>query len=799
MTNRKPMRSTVHSLQSTVEIHYTSLITPTIHRGLITHHLLFLLCILLTLPKNTLTQGLPLGGWQVHQPFKSLIHIDEAHGKILGTSEYNLFSLRKSEGSLTRFSKSTGLSESSVTASAYDKNIERIVVGYQNGNIDIIYAGKVVNIPDIKQRTIIGDKSIYHIFIKDNIAWLSTGFGIVSLNLDTEQITNTFIIGNGGNSLKITGMHVSDTAIVATTAQGLRVGSFAGNKNLSDFNNWKTYNLINNNLPVSEFTFVTHFNNTFYISTEKEIYRLSEGENEWELYFTSLKNIQFLGSNANRLFFIERDGSGYAINALNTSGVLVSKTSIMNIFQPNAALQDEDGNIWVADFVNGIVKLASGFEYEANFFPNAPFSTFVREIEFYNGKMYVAVTELPVSQTPTFNEPRIFTAEKFNWESLDEFTVEGISGLLDITAFEFVPEKNLLVGISHQNGIFELDLTTRKVVKKITSSQVGDVLRLSAITTDLNGNIWITNSFAAKTPLICRKKDGTYVFFENHPRLGSIRNTILTDILADDQNKIWISSSSVGILVLDYNESVENTVDDLTDFVLELPNQSVLSMEKDLNGEIWIGTQNGVAVVYCSSGILDRTCGATQVCVPRNDGTNFCDNLLNGEFITAVHVDPGNRKWFGTTNGAFLVSADGLESIYSFNQDNSPLLSNDIRSVAVDKKTGDVFFGTSKGIISFRAEATSTDDESGKPIVIPNPVRPDYFGPIAIRNLPDNGIVKILDSGGYLVWESRSIGGQAIWDGKNANGQDVKSGVYFVLAASDNGKEKARTKIAVVR
>lgn len=795
----------VHGKSSRFSVHGLRLRANSSQNKLITHHsslvtiFLFFITLLSLLPLFSAAQGTPLGGWQTHQPYKGLVDIDIAHGKILGTSEFNLFSLRASDGSVTRFSKSSGLSESTVTASAYDKIKDRIVVGYQNGNVDIIYSNRTVNIAEIKLKPIIGDKTIYDIFIKENIAWLSTGFGIISIDLDNELITNTYIIGNIGSNLKVNSVYVGDTAIIAATGQGLRVGSFQRNQNLSDFNNWKIYNLFNNNLPVVEFKFITYFNEQYYLSTNKEIHRLSEGESEWDLFYNSPKSINYLGANENRLFFIEIDDDGYIVSALGQNGVIVSKSDILKVLQPNAAIQDNEGNVWLGDYVNGIVKLTSNLEYVANFFPNAPSSTFVKEMEFYNGKMYVAASSLPINQTPTFSEARIYTAEKFNWESLDESTVEGISGLLDIVDFEFVADKNLLIGLSHMNGIFELDLNTKKIIKTVTSSQVGDNLRLAAITTDLEGNIWIANSFAAKVPVICRKKDGNYVFFENHPRFNTLRNSLLTDIIVDDQNKIWISTISNGIFVLNYNNTIENTNDDVSDFVLELPNQSVLSMEKDLNGEIWIGTQNGMAVVFCSSGILERTCGASQVCVPRNDGTSFCDNLLNGEFITTVHVDPGNRKWFGTTNGAFLVNETGLQTIYSFNENNSPLLSNEIRSIAVDKNNGDVFFGTSRGIISFRAEATSTGEDSGKPIVIPNPVRPEYRGPIAIRNLPDNGIVKILDAAGYLVWEGRSIGGQAIWDGKNANGGDVKSGVYFVLAASDNGKEKARTKIAVVR
>lgn len=761
---------------------------------------LLALFISLFLYLTSMGQNTALGDWQVHQPFNALVDVAIEHGKVLGTSELNLFSIDAQDGTVTRFSKSTGLSESTVTASAYDTLINRLVIGYQNGNIDIIYPSRVVNISDLKNKSVIGDKSINQIIIQDNVAWLSTGLGIFTVDLDNESITNNFTLGNGGSSLKINGLYYTDTAILAATPQGLRVGKIDENINLADFNNWKVYNPLSNSLPIADYKFITSFNDAYYIATETAIYRLSEEESEWGIFYNSSKTINFLGSNSNRLFFIElANDASYTISALNKQGSLISKNTILNISKPNAVVQDNQGIIWVADYVNGIIKLNSNLDYLANYSPNGPVSPFVKGMKYYNGKIFAAASEIALNYTSTFSEPRINIAEKFNWKTIDENNLPSLAGLTDILDLEFIADKNILVGISHTGGIFEMDLNTQQILKKINKNDVGDNLRLTAITTDLNGNIWITNSFASITTLICRKKDGTYIYFKNHPKLNSLKNSILTDILADDQNNIWISTSSQGIMVLNTNGTIENFSDDNTDFVLELPNQSVQSIAKDLEGNIWIGTQDGIVVVYCSSGILDRTCGASQICVPRNDGSNFCDNLLNGEFVTAIHVDSGNRKWIGTKNGVFLVNETGLESIYSFNESNSPLLSNVIRSIAIDEKTGDVYFGTEKGIISFRAEATSTNEESEKPIVIPNPVRPDYYGPIAIRNLPNNSVVKILDAAGYLVWEGVSTGGQAIWDGKNGNGEDVKSGIYFVLASSPNGKEKARTKIAIIR
>jgi hypothetical protein len=172
--------------------------------------------------------------------------------------------------------------------------------------------------------------------------------------------------------------------------------------------------------------------------------------------------------------------------------------------------------------------------------------------------------------------------------------------------------------------------------------------------------------------------------------------------------------------------------------------------------------------------------------------------LLENELITTILPDEANRKWIGTTNGLFLQSEDGLESIYYFNEDNSPLLSNVIRNLGINPDNGDLFIGTDKGICSFRAEATKTTKGS-KPFAYPNPVRPGYEGPIAVRNLPDNAFVKVTDASGLLVFEEFSTGGQFIWDGRDRNGNKVKTGVYYILATASDNSEKVATKIAIVR
>ena len=191
----------------------------------------------------------------------------------------------------------------------------------------------------------------------------------------------------------------------------------------------------------------------------------------------------------------------------------------------------------------------------------------------------------------------------------------------------------------------------------------------------------------------------------------------------------------------------------------------------------------------------------TQVKVPRNDGTNYADYLLANIDITSIAIDSGNRKWMGTSNnGVYLISADNMTQLQHFTTDNSPLLSNNVQAIAINPTTGEVFFGSDKGLCSYISDATQTNEEMTTDNVwaYPNPVNPGYTGPITITGLSYDADVKILSANGALVHEGRSNGGTYIWYGNDQKGRRVASGVYMVVTATRTGEKGTVCKIAII-
>jgi ligand-binding sensor domain-containing protein len=197
---------------------------------------------------------------------------------------------------------------------------------------------------------------------------------------------------------------------------------------------------------------------------------------------------------------------------------------------------------------------------------------------------------------------------------------------------------------------------------------------------------------------------------------------------------------------------------------------------------------------------MEENLKAFRIKIPRNDGTDIYDYMLKTETITSIAVDGADRKWLGTfSSGAYLLSPDGTLQIRNYNEENSPILSDNITSLSVDNKSGDVWFGTGRGVQSVRGDAVQGEEKFNNVYTFPNPVKRDFSGNVTIMGLMSNSIIKITDVSGNLVYETESSGGEASWDLKTYNGERVATGVYLVFCASSDGTQSCVTKMLVIK
>ena len=328
---------------------------------------------------------------------------------------------------------------------------------------------------------------------------------------------------------------------------------------------------------------------------------------------------------------------------------------------------------------------------------------------------------------------------------------------------------------------------------------------------DQKGNLWVLNSSAPTTALM-KYANGSFTKM-NHSELmklnrGQLKNRSngeLSKIIIDSKGVMWfVNNNWVLPAIYQYNTdndeiiAYENIVNqDGTRLNIQ---EGIRCVAEDLEHNIWVGSSVGPFMLE-SSEIEDGGSTFTQVKVPRNDGTNYADYLLTGIDISSIAIDGGNRKWIGTfNNGVYLISADNMTQIHHFTTDNSKLLSNTIMSIAINPTSGEVFFGTDKGLCSYISDATATNSEMTTDNVwaYPNPVEPNYTGPITITGLSLNADIKILTTNGTIVNEGRSNGGTYVWDGCDQKGRRVASGIYMVAAATNKGEKGTVCKIAII-
>ena len=724
----------------------------------------------------------------------------EADNRIYCATPGGLFYFDKTDNTINKFTRVQGLSDIGISAIAYSKSLKALLVGYVDGNLDIFQNNHITNISDIEVKAALGNKSINHIFINSTNAYISCGFGIVLLNLSKKEITDTYYIGDNGTHLEVFCVSMDDQYIYAATAEGLRKASLS-DPNLINFASWSLITDIpNNNKKFSKVIYSAPNILALYTSDlgyGDRVY--SNNGTGWQQVntFSAEPNIYSLESNLEQVII---SGSNHCCIFDNN----LHETDTIYWGFPRYSIIDKDNLIWIADPNKGMIRIT--LPNTANqFIPNGPLSPKTYSVQATNNKILVLGGGIDASWNNRFFRAEMSFYENQTWSyTYDDSIWDPLNAVFDPA------NPNHIFIASWGFGIIEL--LNHQVVKIYNekNSSLQNIIpgsayvRIGGLAIDKNNNLWATNSQVPNTVSV-RKANGEW---KSLPYGNKMMNpTTIGKILITKSNIKWIIlPRGGGLFAFDDRGTIDNANDDLTikfgvsDINGNTISNYIYSMAEDLDGNIWVGTAGGPAVYYNPDAVFSNTnFYATQIIIPRKDGSGLGDLLLSTESITAIAIDGANRKWLGTLNsGVFLMSADGLSQVYHFTMANSPLLSNSITDIAIDPSSGEVFIGTDQGLISFRSTATQGGDVFGKVYVFPDPVRPDFQGNIVVTGLIRDTNVKITDISGNLVFETTSLGGQAIWNGKNLDGRRVATGVYLIFCTNDDGSQTIVTKLLFI-
>lgn len=701
------------------------------------------------------------------------------------------------ENEIRELDKANALSDLGISKIAFCEDQNTFIIAYTNTNIDLISNDlAITNIPDIKNKITAVSKNINNIFIKDSKAYLSTDLGIIVLDIENQEIDDTYIIGSGGNPVPILDCTIyQDTIYALTSNEGVKKAALEGS-NLLDFNSWNIDYSITGATPNE----LEVFNNSLYMTIDDNTLIQKSG-NAWQTLFSN-NDIEFLSLKASEKLcavYLE-DSLGTLLKRRILS--IDNNSNIDTIIDNNAlsineAIYIDNEDLFAADEAFGL----RFYNEDRTIKPNGkPFSNEVYSFGSRGNKVFAAPGSISSNLDAGYNYNGFYYFENNDWVNVNRYNKPVLNSTLN---FLDVKESNFdnklyaatttgLVVYDYEN--FTLYDTANSTIKPHFAG--GSSRYITGLDFDAQGNIWMVNS-QTTFPLLVLTRQGEWYSYP----LSFGGNLKYNHIMVDENSQKWVSLRGKGVSVFpsieEFVGNYDNASISLTIGTANLPNDNVNCITEDLDGTVWVGTDEGIAVFYDADKIFED---ASYRVSDRIKSTldQYTEYLFDTDKVNAITVDGANRKWVGTNSGAYLLSESGTELLLSFNTENSPLPSNEVLSIGIQEESGEVFIGTTFGMASYFGDATTPAEDISNIKAFPNPVRPEYNGIISITGLVENSYIKITDINGTLINEGEALGGKFVWDGKSYNGKRARTGVYLVFSSDTKSKNKAVAKIVFI-
>ena len=751
---------------------------------------MLILSVLFLLGGASKAQDIPIGSWYSHLPYNTGIAIASGNNKIYVASQYAFYSYDLTDRSFDMYSKVNGMNEIGISTLNYDPTTGYLLIAYANSNIDLFKNGSFTNISDIKDKNLTGDKNIYDIWFNGGYAYLSTGFGVVQLDLTKKQIKETFVISTDGNNHKINDFVSDGSYFYAVSDQGLfRAG--VNEPNLISYNSWQR-------ISSRSLQGVEWFAQQLVVASADSLYKLSgntlDPVHRFKVPFVSMASLnnrlavmQYSTGNGDKGFWLFDEGLSLADSSNGTP-------------YPYRAITLPGGEIWLVDYFDGLYRFLGNDKFEKHT-PNSLITNGCQDMTMYNKKLYIVPGGVNSSWNYLFNRDGLQRMENREWYTTNQNQFPQLSSVMDLMAVVVDPRDETAYAGSFGGGLMAYRQSDNTVtvyadgyLPQVPNS-TGDY-RVAGMAMDNEYNLWMA-TYGTPYSLTVKKADGTFKQFLIP--VNRIDNAV-SQLLIDDIGQKWIvSPRGNGLLVFNDNGTIDNAFDDKVKMLVKgkgygnLPTNDVNCIAKDRDGKIWVGTADGIAIINCPTDVFNTSspCEAELYPVKFDD---FAGLLFQGENVRTIAVDGANRKWIGTDNGVWLITDDLEKIVLRFNEKNSPLPSSQIQKIYVDQSNGDVYIGTIKGLIVYRGTATGGGETNTDVTVYPNPVPSGFGGTIAIKGLVTDADVRITDVTGKLIYRTKALGGQAVWSGYDYTGARPQSGVFLVFITNADGTQKEVTK-----
>ena len=764
------------------------------------------------------TNSSAYSGWETYFSYNSTTSIAEGVNEIYFASYNSIFSYNIFNSQIEKFDTLNELSGDEISAFYHSENNNIIAIGYSSGFLQIINlnSNSIINIYDILNKpTIPADrKKINHFYQNEDDLLISTGYGISVYDINAFEFGDTYYIGDFASMLNISSTIVDENYIYASSPD---LGIFRANleSNLIDFNSWQaiyTGNIYELLINENNILFYDDFN-LMSIKNE-EIITLSTLQNE-------IKNVSI---NDSKIIIISDDNCIIYNNDLSQILNLFESETYMTIFNDGII---KNNKTYVATDEKGVLVIENSNNSFSFLKPDGPLENNIFSVETLNNHTWVSFGSYSEYFNPyplKYSGVSSYDENLESWFNITRDSIPNQAVNLNNISINPFDNNNVFISSFH-GGLIEMDNfnftelydnNNSGLETLLTSDSEYESIRISDIEFDENGDLWVLNS-RVDNPLKSFSLDNnswnSYDFTEIindgfQDELG------FNDIEIDDYGNKWIASLRSGLIGFNNDSGNIRLRKVFSQDQSDMPSSYVKSIAVDNNNHLWIGTVQGLRVLYNTSNFFDASVVTTQKIVILEDG--IPRELLEQQYITDIEVDGANNKWVGTIgSGVFYFSPNGQQTIYHFTKENSPLPSNNINDISVNSVNGKVYFATDRGLVSFNTGSSSSSENFSNAFVYPNPVRPEFntqLDKIKIKGLTENVNIKITDIAGNLVAEAQSNinsryrnfnleidGGTAFWNGKNLRNQNVASGVYILMLSDLESYETKILKLMIIR
>jgi ligand-binding sensor domain-containing protein len=744
-----------------------------------------------------------IGEWRAHVSFTPVIKVAETPESIVAATANGLLFTDKEGNQITTTTKANGLSDYGISAISYATTPKILLVGYQNGNLDLVQRGEIVNFPYITRKAGLPDKTIHRIICEGNYAWLCCAFGIVKVDLQKVEVVETWYLGAQNDLKEIYDLASIGNYWYVTTNHGIFTAE-KQNNNLQDYRNW----LLQSGLPQPDanFSSIAFSDGLLFVHDRSNDQLLAWDGNKWLRYYPEIKQIQGIKSASNGLIILAKGEVWLTGKTGNKIIISYLPDGTPEEIDPRDALTDSNGKLWISDNRFGLTYQSTSSSF-IHLGSNSPGSDQITALNSANEEIFTATSTYNTVGIP---EASISIYQAGIWQNFRADDDTGLKSIRPITSFAFSSQPDEYWAATAGSGLlsFQKNRVTAHYNELNSSlAALNGSCIVNSLATDSQNNLYYTNP-TGKIPLGSLSQSGNFVSL---PYSGlNFSNTATGNQIISKTNVHWVVLPQEGLFAFKVKGIAENISDDQYRKVAVQSRFSngttslitsfgeISTIVEDHHQDLWVGTGTGVVVYTNPDRIFDS--GEFYGSQPSlDDGEGLFKPILEKEKITSIAVDGGNRKWIGTANsGAFLFSEQGNHLLRHFDSQNSPLPSGRIDAIAVLPESGEVFFATEKGLYSWKSDATEGANGLEKAYVWPNPLRETFDGVATIDGLTDGTEVRVTDVTGNLIFKTTSLGGRATWNAKNSSGRRVATGVYLIFCSSPQQKTTKIIKLLVI-